>query len=204
MLPKRWLQERERDPYHRQAKKEGYRSRAAYKLLQAVKKYRFMKKGDVVVDLGAAPGGWMQAARNIVGERGYVLGVDIKEIIPLEQPNVKAIKANMTDPRVLGQIIKNLPRKPNVLLSDASPNISGVWNVDHARQIGLAETALEMATKSLHPNGNFFVKVFHGDLINSFVKKVKRHFKFVKIVKPKASRSKSSEIYVLAKSFIAE
>lgn len=204
MLPKRWLQERERDPYYRQAKEEGYRSRAAYKLLQAVKKYRFMKKGDVVVDLGAAPGGWMQVARNIVGERGYVLGVDIKEIIPLEQPNVKAIKANMTDPRVLDQIIKNLPKKPNVLLSDASPNISGVWNVDHARQIDLAETALEMATKSLHPNGNFFVKVFHGDLINSFVKKVKRHFKFVKIVKPKASRSKSSEIYVLAKSLIAE
>ncbi len=204
MLPKRWLRERERDPYYRQAKKEGYRSRATFKLLQAVKKYRFMKKGDVVVDLGAAPGGWMQAARSIVGEGGYVLGVDIKEIIPLEQPNVKAIEANMMDPRVLDQIMKNLPRKPNVLLSDASPNISGVWDVDHARQIDLAETALEMAIKILRPNGNFFVKVFHGDLLNSFVKKVKSPFKFVKIVKPKVSKSKSSEIYVLAKSFITE
>jgi 23S rRNA (uridine2552-2'-O)-methyltransferase len=106
--------------------------------------------------------------------------------------------ADITDPETLQQILLFLPRKPDVVISDASPNISGVWEVDHARQIDLATQALELALKLLRPEGNFFVKVFEGDMLNDFVKAVKRHFEVVKFIKPKASRAKSSEIYILA------
>jgi len=201
VLPKRWLRERERDPYHRLAKREGYRSRAAYKLLQAAEKNKVLRRGDVVVDLGAAPGGWTQAARTIVGEEGYVLAVDIRPMQPFGFPNVKTIIVDISDPKTLDRIMECLPRNPDVLLSDASPNLSGVWEVDHARQIDLAAASLAMAIKSLRSGGNFFVKVFHGDLLKGFIDEVKKNFESVKIVKPMASRSKSSEIYILAKSF---
>jgi 23S rRNA (uridine2552-2'-O)-methyltransferase len=200
-LPKRWLRERERDPYHRLAKKEGYRSRAAYKLLQTANKHRLLRGGDVVVDLGAAPGGWTQATRTVVGEKGYVLAVDIKPMQPFGFPNVKTMIADISDPKILDRIMKSLPRSPDAVLSDASPNLSGVWEVDHARQIDLATASLAVAIKSLRLGGNFFVKVFHGNLLKSFVDEVKKNFKSVKIVKPMASRSKSSEVYILGISF---
>jgi 23S rRNA (uridine2552-2'-O)-methyltransferase len=200
-LPKRWLRERERDPYHRLAKEEGYRSRAAYKLLQTANKHRVLRRGDVVVDLGAAPGGWTQATRTIVGEEGYVLAVDIKPMQPFGFPNVKTMIADVSDPKTLDRIMEGLPRNPDVMLSDASPNLGGVWEVDHARQIDLATASLAMAIKSLRSGGNFFVKVFHGDLLKGFIDEVKKNFESVKIVKPMASRSKSSEIYILGISF---
>lgn len=200
-MPKRWLRERERDPYHRLAKKEGYRSRAAYKLLQTANKHRLLRGGDVVVDLGAAPGGWTQATRTVVGEKGYVLAVDIKPMQPFGFPNVKTMIADISDPKILDRIMKSLPRSPDAVLSDASPNLSGVWEVDHARQIDLATASLAVAIKSLRLGGNFFVKVFHGNLLKSFVDEVKKNFKSVKIVKPMASRSKSSEVYILGISF---
>ena len=200
-MPKRWLRERERDLYHRLAKEEGYRSRAAYKLLQTANKHRVLRRGDVVVDLGAAPGGWTQATRTIVGEEGYVLAVDIKPMQPFGFPNVKTVIADVSDPKTLDRIMEGLPRNPDVMLSDASPNLSGVWEVDHARQIDLATASLAMAIKSLRSGGNFFVKVFHGDLLKSFIDEVKKNFESVKIVKPMASRSKSSEVYILAESF---
>lgn len=155
----------------------------------------------MVVDLGAAPGGWTQAARTIVGEKGYVLAVDIKLMQPFGFPNVKTLIADISDPKTLDGIMKSLPRSPDVVLSDASPNLSGVWEVDHARQIDLAAASLAMAVKSLCLGGNFFVKAFHGDLLKSFLDEVKMNFESVKIVKPMASRSKSSEIYISAKSF---
>jgi 23S rRNA (uridine2552-2'-O)-methyltransferase len=198
ILPKAWIQNRKRDYYYQKAKAEQYRSRATYKLSQTAATYNFIKKGDVLIDLGAAPGGWIQAARKIVGKTGFVLGVDLKPIEPFTQEYVRTIVADMTDPETLQQILLFLPRKPDVIISDASPNISGVWEFDHARQIDLATQALELAVKLLRPGGNFFVKVFEGDLLNNFVKTVKRHFKVVKFIKPKASRAKSSEIYLLA------
>ncbi len=196
-MPKAWVQERKKDYYYRKAKEENYRSRATYKLFQAVGKYRFMKEGDVVVDLGAAPGGWTQASRKIVGPRGFVLGVDLKPIEPFEERNVKTIIGDIMDEETTTQILEVLPRKADVVISDASPNISGIWELDHARQIELAQKALEIALKVLKPDGNFFVKVFQGDMLQDFIGKVKQHFRDVKVIKPKASRAKSSELFVL-------
>lgn len=198
LLPKAWIQDRKRDYFYQKAKAENYRSRATYKLSQTVKKYRFIRKGDVVVDLGAAPGGWIQAARKIAGKTGFVLGVDLKPIEPFPQDYIRTIVADFTEPETLQQIMDFLPRKADVVLSDASPNISGIWEVDNARQIDLAGEALKVALSVLRPSGNFFVKVFEGNMLPGFVKTVKKHFEVIKIVKPKASRAKSSEMYLLA------
>jgi 23S rRNA (uridine2552-2'-O)-methyltransferase len=196
-VPKAWIQDRKRDYYYKKAKEEKYRSRASYKLSQAVKKYHFIKYGDVVVDLGAAPGGWMQIAKRIVGNKGFVLGVDLKSFEPFMQDYVRIIEGDMTDEETLRQILELLPRKADVVLSDASPNISGIWEVDHARQMDLADCALNIAMETLRPSGNFFVKVFQGDMLQDFVKKAKNAFEVVKVIKPPASRAKSSEVFIL-------
>ena len=198
LLPKAWIQDRKRDYYYQKAKAENYRSRATYKLSQTDKKYRFIRRGDVVVDLGAAPGGWIQAARKIAGKTGFVLGVDLKPIEPFPQEYIRTIVTDFTEPAALTQIMGFLPRKADVVLSDASPNICGVWELDNARQIDLAFQALSLALGLLRPHGNFFVKVFEGNMLPGFIKTVKKHFEVVKVVKPKASRAKSSEMYLLA------
>jgi len=198
ILPKAWIQNRKREYYYKKAKAEQYRSRATYKLSLTITKYHFIRRGDVIVDLGAAPGGWIQAARKIAGNRGFVLGVDLKPIAPFSQEYVKTIVGDMTEPETLEQILDFLPRKADVVISDASPNISGVWEVDHARQIDLANQALKLSLEILRPSGNLFVKVFEGDLLNDFIKTVEKHFETVKVIKPKASRAESSEMYILA------
>jgi 23S rRNA (uridine2552-2'-O)-methyltransferase len=197
-LPKAWIKDRKRDYFYQKAKAEQYRSRATYKLSQTALKFHFIKRGDIVVDLGAAPGGWIQAARKIVGKTGFVLGVDLNPIEPFPWEYVRTIIADITEPETLPQILSFLPRKPDVVISDASPNISGVWEVDHARQIDLATQAMNLALNLLRPGGNFFVKVFEGDLLNGYIQTVKKHFEVIKFVKPKASRAKSSEMYILA------
>jgi 23S rRNA (uridine2552-2'-O)-methyltransferase len=197
-LPKAWIQDRKREYYYKKAKEENYRSRATYKLVQANEKYGFIKLRDIVVDLGAAPGGWIQAARKMTGKYGFVLGVDLKPIEPFTQEYIRTIIADFTEPGTVAQILSFLPRKADVVLSDAAPNITGVWEVDHARQIDLATKAMEIAQCILRENGDFFVKVFEGDLLNDFIQTVKQCFETVKIVKPQASRTKSSEMYLLA------
>jgi len=197
-LPKAWIRERKNEFYYKKAKAENYRSRSIYKLVQANEKYGFIKLHDVVVDLGAAPGGWIQAARKMTGKHGFVLGVDIKPIDPFTQEYIRTIIADLTEPDIVEQILSFLPRKANVVLCDAAPNITGVWEVDHARQIDLATKALEVARSILTYNGNFFIKVFEGDLLKDFIQKTKETFEEVKIVKPQASRAKSSEMYLLA------
>ena len=197
-LPKAWIRERKNEYYYKKAKEENYRSRATYKLVQTNEKYGFIERNSIVVDLGAAPGGWIQAARKMTGKKGYVLGVDLKPIEPFTQEYIRTIIADFTDPEVVEQILSFLPRKADVVLCDAAPNITGVWEVDHARQIDLAEKALEIAQCLLRPNGSFFVKVFEGDLLNEFIESVKPLFETVKMVKPQASRQKSSEMYLLA------
>jgi 23S rRNA (uridine2552-2'-O)-methyltransferase len=196
-LPKAWIKERKREYYYRKAKEEKFRSRAAYKLLQAVKKHQFIKPGDVVVDLGSAPGGWTQASRKIVGSKGFVLGVDLKRIRSFDQPNVRVVAGDVTDPQTVEQIRELLPRPADVVISDVAPNISGIWELDHARQIDLARQSLKIATSVLRPEGHFFVKVFQGDMLNDLVKEVKQNFAFVKLIKPKASRARSAELYIL-------
>lgn len=196
-MPKAWLQDRKRDYYYKKAKEEKYRSRATYKLFQAAEKYHFIKYRDVVVDLGTAPGGWMQAARKIVGNKGFVLGVDLKFVEPLPRNNVRTIVGDINEPETMQQIQEMLPRKADAVISDVSSNISGIWEVDHARQIDLAQRSLEIALEILKPSGNFFVKAFQGDMLSDFVKKMEKYFEYVRIIKPEASRAKSSEIFIL-------
>jgi len=200
-LPKNaWIQDRKRDYYYKKAKQEKYRSRASYKLFQAIKKYGFIEHGDVVVDLGAAPGGWIQAARKTVGNKGFVLGVDLKLIEPFTQSYVRTIICDITDREALKQILEMLPRKADAVISDAAPNISGIWEVDHARQMELSQQALEIAKEVLKPSGSFFVKVFQGDMLSDFIQKVKQNFVNVVLVKPEASRAKSAEIFILGRN----
>ena len=200
-MPKNaWIQDRKRDYYYKKAKQEKYRSRASYKLFQAIKKYGFIEHGDVVVDLGAAPGGWIQAARKTVGNKGFVLGVDLKPIEPFTQSYVRTIICDITDREALKQILEMLPRKADAVISDAAPNISGIWEVDHARQMELSQQALEIAKEILKPSGSFFVKVFQGDMLSDFIQKVKQNFVNVVLVKPEASKAKSAEIFILGRS----
>jgi 23S rRNA (uridine2552-2'-O)-methyltransferase len=197
-LPKAWLNERKNEYYFKKAKEENYRSRSTYKLVQANEKYGFIQRNSIVVDLGAAPGGWIQAARKMTGKNGFVLGIDLKPIDPFTQEYIRTIIADFTEPGTIDVIMSFLRRKADVVLCDAAPNITGVWEVDHARQIDLAEKALEIAQCVLRPSGSFFVKVFEGELLNDFMQTVKILFDEVKLVKPQASRQQSSEMYLLA------
>jgi len=184
------------------AKEKGYRSRAAYKLLEAVERFRFIKNGDLVVDLGAAPGGWLQVARQTVGERGRVIGIDIEPIAALPYKNVVTIRSDISNDSNTVNLLEDAKGRVNAVLSDVSPNISGAWNTDHARQIYLTRKSLEIAKKILSHNGNLFVKLFHGPELKDFEKEVKMSFRHVRFVKPKASKAKSSEIYLLATGFL--
>jgi 23S rRNA (uridine2552-2'-O)-methyltransferase len=197
-LPEAWIRARKKEYYYKKAKEENYRSRSTYKLVQANEKYGFIKLRDIVVDLGAAPGGWIQAARKMTGKYGYVLGIDLKPIEPFTQEYIRTIIADFTEPGTVEQILSFIPRKADVVLCDAAPNVTGVWEVDHARQIDLAEKALEIAQCILRPNGSFFVKVFEGNMFSDFMQNIKGVFEEVKLVKPQASRQKSSEMYLLA------
>jgi len=193
--------ERKREHFYRMAKRAGYRSRAAYKIKQLSERYNLLQRGDVVVDLGAAPGGWLQVAREEVGGEGFVLGVDLQGIKKLPYENVKTIVADITDASTPELTRNNLPRAANVVLSDASPKITGVWSVDHARSVELARAALTIAEQVLAPGGRLLVKVFQGEFFEGFVGEVRSKFEFVKISKPPASRKGSAEAYVIAKGF---
>ncbi|MEM2888346.1 MAG: RlmE family RNA methyltransferase [Candidatus Bathyarchaeia archaeon] len=203
-MPKRWVRGNRKDYFYLKAKEEDYRSRAYYKLLQASQKFQFIKPQDVVVDLGAAPGGWLQATRKIVGSKGFVLGIDIVKIEPLEYPNVFTIVGDITEPDIVDRIKAILPRQADVVISDVSPHVSGIWEVDHARQIDLANSSMHIARSVLRDKGNFFVKLFQGDLFNSFLNRMKKSFADVKVIKPQASRKESAEIYVLGLGFIGK
>jgi 23S rRNA (uridine2552-2'-O)-methyltransferase len=197
-LPKAWLNDRKNEYYYKKAKEENYRSRSTYKLTQANEKYGFIQRNSIVVDLGAAPGGWIQAARKMTGKNGFVLGIDLKPIEPFTQEYIRTIIADFTEPGTIDIIMSFLRRKADVVLCDAAPNITGVWEVDHSRQIELAEKALEIAQCVLRPSGSFFVKVFEGELLNVLMQTMKILFDEVKLVKPQASRQQSSEMYLLA------
>lgn len=188
---------KKRDFFYNKAKQMGYRSRAAFKLKFINEKYYIIKKGDTVVDLGAAPGGWLQVAKELSG--GTVIGVDLLKIEPIE--GVITIKGDMTSPETQQKIFDKV-EKVNVVICDAAPNLSGNWALDHARSIDLAKTALEVARKILAPGGNFLVKVFQGDLYQGFVDEVKKHFSRVYTYKSPASRAQSAEIYVIGKGFL--
>ncbi|MEM2192667.1 MAG: RlmE family RNA methyltransferase [Candidatus Hadarchaeales archaeon] len=194
---------KDEDGYYRMAKKLGYRSRAAFKLLQLDERYSLIKKGDVVVDLGAAPGGWMQVAAEKVGSAGFVLGVDVQPIEKFPEPNVVTLIADITKENTAAEILKILPRRADVVLSDVSPKITGVWSIDHSRSIELTRASLDIAEKILAPGGNILMKVFQGDLLQDFLAEVKEKFTFFKASKPRASRKESAEVYLIGKGFIS-
>ncbi|HKZ94455.1 MAG TPA: RlmE family RNA methyltransferase [Candidatus Bathyarchaeia archaeon] len=197
-MPKSWARERQRDYFYRRAKEEQLRSRAAFKLSEAVERYRLIRRGDVVVDLGAAPGGWMVAALWAVGERGFVLGVDVRSVEPFEAENSRSIIADVTEPEVVDTIRGFLPDGlADVVVSDVSPNVSGIWEVDQARQLDLARRSLYVAACVLRRGGNVFFKVFQGDMLDGFVSDMRREFRVVRFLKPKASRKTSSELFLM-------
>lgn len=201
-MPSEWLRQRKRDQFHRLAKERGLRSRASFKLLQVAKRYGFIKRGDRVLDLGAAPGGWLQAARQVVGERGYVLGVDKEAIKSLPFPNISTIIADISQDDAIGQIQSKAGSIFDVVLSDLSPNLTGVWDLDEARQIELARCALRVARTELRPSGNMMVKVFQGSELKEFRAEMKSCFHTLRNVKPPASRPESAELYFLGLDFL--
>ena len=190
------MREHVSDAFVKQAKKEGYRSRAAFKLLEIDAKDHLLKPGTVVVDLGAAPGGWSQVAASKVGQGGKVIALDL---LPLDlMPGVDFIQGDFCDEAVLKQLENKLQGKPAALvISDMSPNISGVASVDQARAMHLAELALEFALEHLKPGGSFLVKVFQGEGFEEFLKLMRSRFARVVTRKPRASRDRSSELYLL-------
>ena len=199
-MSKRWYHEKKREHYYKQAKREGYRARSAYKLLQIQKKYRILKPGDTVVDLGAAPGGWSQVAKEITGIKGKIIGVDILPIKPI--PGIIFLQGDMTKDEDIQRILSLTDKNTvDAIISDMSPNISGNYSVDQARSVFLCEQALKTCDILLKDGGSFVCKIFEGEDLPDFIQKVKNRFKIVKQFDPEASRKSSSEIYIIAKYF---
>jgi 23S rRNA (uridine2552-2'-O)-methyltransferase len=198
----RWMQEHVKDPYVKQAQKDGYRSRASYKLIELNEKDRLMRPGMLIVDLGSAPGGWSQVAGRIVGEKGRVIATDI---LPMDHVhNVDFIQGDFTDDAVFNQILEALGgKRPDLIISDIAPNISGIDSADQASSMYLVELALDMARKVLKPRGNFVAKVFQGSGSDAYLKELRKSFEKVSIRKPAASRPRSREVYVVARGFKA-
>ena len=191
---KQWLRRHVTDPYVRKARQQGYRSRAAYKLLQLDEKERFLRPGAIVVDLGAAPGGWSQVAVDKVQPGGRVIAIDLLPIAPIS--GVTVLKGDFRG----GILIRALEgAKVDVVLSDVSPNLSGIGNVDQARALELTAAAIDFCCKALKADGVFLVKAFHGEAFGPLMERVKRVFLRVKAVKPPASRGESAETFVLAR-----
>ncbi|CAB9544175.1 23S rRNA (uridine(2552)-2'-O)-methyltransferase (EC [Bathymodiolus brooksi thiotrophic gill symbiont] len=195
----RWMNEHLNDEYVKRSQKEGYRSRAVYKLTEITEKYRFIKHGDTVLDLGAAPGGWSQVAIKMVGKSGQVIASDILNIEPIE--GVDFLCGDFTELEVYEALLAlTQGKKVDVVLSDMAPNMSGQLSVDIPKSLYLCELALDMAIKTLAPNGYFFIKVFQGAGFDAYVKACRMAFTKVVIRKPKASRARSKEVYLLASS----
>lgn len=191
-----WMREHLDDPFVKQAHKDGYRARAAYKLLEIQEKYKVIKSGMTVVDLGAAPGSWSQIASKLVGDKGLVIASDI---LPMDAlPDVTFLQGDFREQAVFDELLNILDgRQVDVVISDMAPNTSGNRAVDQPRQIYLCELALDFADKVLHKNGQFIVKVFQGDGFDEFRKQMLEHFDVLKTAKPQASRARSKEVFLI-------
>ena len=195
------LDEAKRDYYRRRAKEEGYRSRAAFKLLQLNDKYHLFGEGSSVVDLGAAPGGWLEVASKIVGDRGLVVGVDIAAIEPISR-NVRIMQediASSTFPERLRAVLGK--GKADCVIADLSPKLSGIWDMDHFRQIELCQKVVGMLPEILSERGSCLMKAFHGADLEGLIKRLRKSFERFDIAKPDASRKESSEVYLVATRF---
>lgn len=195
-----WHERQERDPYVRQAREEGFRSRAVFKLKQLDEKERLLRPDMVVVDLGAAPGGWSQYASERMKGRGRVIAVDL---LPMDSlPDVECLQGDFTEDALFEDLLGQLQGRPvDLVLSDMAPNISGTKAVDQPKSMYLAELALDFARRVLAANGDFVCKLFQGEGTDAYITEVRRHFRRVKVVKPKASRAGSSEVYLVARNY---
>lgn len=197
---RRWLDEHFDDPHVKQAQREGWRSRAAFKLAEIDAKDRVLRPRQTVVDLGAAPGGWSQLAAQRVGARGRVLAVDLLEIPPI--PGVETLRADFTDDAVLADLLARLPEAgADVVLSDLAPNISGMKAIDQPRAMHLAELALDFAERCLAADGSLVVKLFQGEGFDEYLRELRACFRRVSMRKPEASRNQSREQYAVCRGF---
>lgn len=195
---RRWLREHFTDPYVKQAQKEGYRSRAVYKLLEIQERGRLFKPGMTVVDLGAAPGSWSQLLLQFIRPKGRIIALDLLPMDPIE--GVEFIQGDFSEDAVLKQLQDTLAGSPvDWVVSDMAPNTTGYESVDVARSVYLSELALDFAMQVLRPTGGFLIKVFQGEGFDTLLGDIKRKFKTVAIRKPKASRDRSREVYILAR-----
>jgi len=197
---RQWLDRQQSDPYVKRAQLEGYRSRAAYKLLEIQDKDRILRSGMLVLDLGAAPGSWSQIAARLVGPSGRVVALDLLPMDPL--PGVTVLQGDFREPETLEQLVRTFDGDAlHLVLSDMAPNMTGMAAVDQPRSIYLCELALELARERLQPGGSLVVKVFQGTGFDELLRDVRRSFRQVLSRKPKSSRSQSRELYLVAKGF---
>lgn len=189
------------DRYYKKAKQEGYRSRAAYKLLELQQRYRLLKPGDKVVDLGAAPGGWLQVAAKMVGQNGKVIGVDLQAMAPFAERNIGLLQGDVRAGEIQLEIKQMLDGPADAVISDMAPKLSGIRDADVARAAELNRLALEVAVRLLRPGGSLLIKSFMSNELHQFTAELKRHFTDVQRTKPEASRQASSEFYFVAKGF---
>ena len=196
----RWLAEHAADPYVKRAHEEGWRSRAAFKLEDIQRTDHLLRPGMTVVDLGAAPGGWSQYAVRVLGSTGRVIALDLLEMPAIH--GVEFLQGDFNDEAVLAQLLAQVGgQKVDLVMSDMAPNMMGIANVDHDRSMNLVELALDFAGRTLRPGGDFLAKVFQGRGFQPFVALLRQQFESVKLRKPKASRARSAEVYVLARGY---
>ncbi|MDR3222825.1 MAG: 23S rRNA (uridine(2552)-2'-O)-methyltransferase [Methanobrevibacter sp.] len=196
-----WQKDKKKEYYYKKAKESNYYSRASYKLLQLNNKYRIIKEGNSVVDLGSSPGGWSQVALEKVGSEGLVIGVDLNTIRPINEENFFFIKGDFTTEEIQEKIINTLNEEVDVLISDASPSLSGIKNIDQLRSIDLVKNVIKISELLLRNNGNILIKFFQGEDFNPILRELKKKFRVVKTTKPNSSRKKSSEMYLICLGF---
>lgn len=197
---KSWIERHLNDPYVKKAQQQGYRSRASYKILEIQEQDKLFRQGMSIVDLGAAPGGWSQVLAKIIGAKGKLFALDILEMEPIQ--GVTFMQGDFTEQATLDALEAEVKGQPiDWVVSDMSPNISGIIDVDQPRVMELAELAFEFAKDHLKPGGGLLFKIFQGEGFELFIKTIRKHFKQVNIRKPDASRSASRELYVLARGY---
>ena len=194
------LEDAKKDHYRKLAKEQGYRSRSAFKLIELNQKYNLIKSNDNILDFGAAPGGWLQVASKLVMPKGKVIGVDLLPIKPIND-NVTIFQGDIRDEKVVNNILNEIGRKVDVILSDIAPNISGIWKIDHNNHIDLTRLIINRFPELLEKNGGCLLKAFDGPMLKPLENELRKNFTNVKLIKPKVSRNASSELYIACRNF---
>ena len=194
------LEDAKKDHYRKLAKEQGYRSRSAFKLIELNQKYNLIKSNDNILDFGAAPGGWLQVASKLVMPKGKVIGVDLLPIKPIND-NVTIFQGDIRNEKVVNNILNEIGRKVDVILSDIAPNISGIWKIDHNNQIDLTRLIINRFPDLLEKNGGCLLKAFDGPMLKPLENELRKNFTNVKLIKPKVSRNASSELYIACRNF---